>query len=232
MQFQKKNRYTMEDFLEIMKILRSPEGCPWDREQTHRSIRNNLIEETYEAVEAIDTDDKKLLQEELGDVLLQVVFHSELEREAGSFDFSDVVDGVAKKMIQRHPHVFGDISVNNTEEVLQNWEAIKMQSHGRTSTAEALESVSRSLPALMRGQKILHKVSKENGVKLSPEAAAQKTAEALWEAENVSASSEEERLKAAGRVLFLAAGFAESLGVEAEQALTVFSDGYVQKYQG
>ncbi|HBC25804.1 MAG TPA: nucleoside triphosphate pyrophosphohydrolase, partial [Ruminococcaceae bacterium] len=135
MEFRKKEKYTMEDLLQIMKILRSPDGCPWDREQDHRSIRSCFLEETYEAVEAIDTGDADLLREELGDVLLQVVFHSQLESEAGRFDFSDVADGICKKMIVRHPHVFGDVQVHSSEEVLQNWDAIKKKTKRQKTQA-------------------------------------------------------------------------------------------------
>ena len=125
MSFEKKDKYTIEDLLEIMKILRAPGGCPWDREQDHHSIRASFIEETYEAVEAIDTDNTELLKEELGDVLLQVVFHSRIEEEAGRFNFDDVADGICKKMIVRHPHVFGDVTVENSADVLKNWDEIK-----------------------------------------------------------------------------------------------------------
>ena len=125
MDFQRKETYTIEDLLQIVRILRSPGGCPWDREQTHHSIRACLIEETYEAVEAIDTEDTELLKEELGDVLLQVVFHADLEAEAGRFDFDQVADGICKKLIVRHPHVFGDVHVQDSAEVLKNWDAIK-----------------------------------------------------------------------------------------------------------
>ena len=125
MNFPQKEKYTAEDLVSIVEILRAPGGCPWDREQTHASIRKNLLEETYEAVEAIDAQDTELLKEELGDVLLQVVFHAQLEREQGSFDFDDVCDGVVRKMIVRHPHVFGDVAVNGTRDVLRNWDAIK-----------------------------------------------------------------------------------------------------------
>src|SRR5699024_1257194 len=107
--FERKDVYTTDDLLKIMEILRSPEGCPWDRAQTHKSVRANFIEETYEAIEAIDTEDRELLKEELGDVLLQVVLHSQMEKEAGSFTFEEVVDGVAQKLVYRHPHVFGDV---------------------------------------------------------------------------------------------------------------------------
>ncbi len=153
MEFQRKDKYSMDDLLEIMKILRAPGGCPWDREQTHQSIRNCFIEETYEAVEAIDTEDPVLLQEELGDVLLQVLFHSEIEEEEGRFDFSDVVDGEAKKMVERHPHVFGSVTVDGTEDVLTNWDAIKKKTKAQKTQTEVLQSVSKALPALCVARK-------------------------------------------------------------------------------
>ncbi len=171
MEFRKKEKYTMEDLLQIMKILRSPGGCPWDREQDHRSIRSCFLEETYEAVEAIDTGDADLLREELGDVLLQVVFHSQLESEAGRFDFSDVADGICKKMIVRHPHVFGDVQVHSSEEVLQNWDAIKKKTKRQKTQADVLKSVSPALPALMRSAKVQQKAEK-SGAGLPGEAGA------------------------------------------------------------
>ena len=119
-----KEKYNIDDLLKIMKELRSPNGCPWDREQDHHSIRNDFIEETYEAIDAIDRDDATDMCEELGDVLLQVVFHSQIEAEKKSFDFTDVCDGICKKLIERHPHVFGSVNVNNSDEVLDNWDKI------------------------------------------------------------------------------------------------------------
>ena len=133
-----KEKYTYEDLLEIMRILRCPEGCVWDREQDHKSIRRSFIEETYEAVEAIDNDDPVLLQEELGDVLLQVVFHAQIEAEAGRFTMDDVADGICKKMIYRHPHVFGSVEVKNSDEVLTNWDALKQKEKHQKSTTETL----------------------------------------------------------------------------------------------
>ena len=127
MNFTEKENYNFNDLVEIVKILRAPDGCPWDREQTHKSIRSNFIEETYEAVEAIDTDDLDLLKEELGDVLLQVALHAEIESEQGTFDINDVCDGICKKLIIRHPHVFGDIKVSSVEEGLDLWEQIKQK---------------------------------------------------------------------------------------------------------
>ena len=160
MSFEKKDKYTIEDLLEIMKILRAPGGCPWDREQDHHSIRASFIEETYEAVEAIDTDNTELLKEELGDVLLQVVFHSRIEEEAGRFNFDDVADGICKKMIVRHPHVFGDVTVENSADVLKNWDEIKKKTKSQKTQTEVLQSVSPALPALMRSAKVQHKAAK------------------------------------------------------------------------
>ena len=122
--FRFKDNYDVSDLIDIVEILRSPEGCPWDREQDHKSIRRDFLEETYEVIEAINKDDKDLPLEELGDVLLQIVFHAQIEREKGTFQLSDVADGVCKKMIERHPHVFGDINVETSEQVLENWDVI------------------------------------------------------------------------------------------------------------
>ncbi len=136
---------------------------PWDIEQTHQSVRANLIEETYEAVEAIDTNNMELLKEELGDVLMQVLFHAQMEAEQGTFTFADVVDGVAKKLIVRHPHVFGNVQVTDSSQVLSNWDEIKKKTKSQTTQTEVLESVSVALPALMRS----YKVQKKSGKKLA-----------------------------------------------------------------
>ena len=232
MQFEQKENYTIDDLLKIMEILRSPEGCPWDREQTHRSIRNNLIEETYEAVEAIDTSDSKLLCEELGDVLLQVVFHAQLEKEKGGFDFSNVVDGVAKKLVERHPHVFGDVTVKNSDEVLVNWDAIKRRTKGRRTVADVLEGVSPALPALMRSQKLEKKAAKAAGKTLEKETSLSQADKAVRKIERLPDSAgEEEKLRCVGELLFSAAALSETLGVEAEQALAQYCDSFVRSYQ-
>ena len=120
-----KKNYKFDDLCLIMEILRGEGGCPWDTEQTHESIRKNLIEETYEVIEAIDTKNTALLREELGDVMLQVVFHTQMEKEIGSFDIDDVANDVCVKLIHRHPHIFGDVKVDTAAEVLSNWEEIK-----------------------------------------------------------------------------------------------------------
>ena len=139
--FQCKGRYGWEDLVEIIRILRAPGGCPWDAEQPHLSIRRNFLEETYEVLDALDRDDEHDLCEELGDVLMQVVFHSQIERERGRFTVEDVIDGVAQKMVYRHPHVFGTAKADTSDEVLVNWEVLKRQEKGQRSTADAIEAV-------------------------------------------------------------------------------------------
>ena len=139
--------YDLEALKEIMALLRSPEGCPWDREQTHQSIRRNMLEEAYEAVEAIDEDDPEHLKEELGDVLLQVVFHARMAQEAGRFTLDDVIDGVCQKLIYRHPHVFAGVE---SQDALATWDAQKRQEKGQRTTGDALDAVARALPALFR----------------------------------------------------------------------------------
>jgi tetrapyrrole methylase family protein/MazG family protein len=155
MEFSYKERYNIDDLTDIVKLLRSPDGCPWDKVQTHKSICNDLIEECYEVIEAIDTDDTVLLREELGDVLLQVVFHADIESDSGHFNFDDVASDICKKLIHRHPHVFGNVVANTPEEVLKNWDAIKKTEKNQETTADTLNAVSRSLPALMRGAKLI-----------------------------------------------------------------------------
>ena len=145
------------DMLRIMHILRH--RCPWDMEQTHGSIRKNFIEECYEACEAIDRGDAPLLREELGDVMLQVAFHCEIEAERGSFDWDDVCDELCRKLILRHPHVFGEVHVDGSEQVLQNWEQIKHDSKEHQTGTERIRAVASTLPALMRAQKIQKRAS-------------------------------------------------------------------------
>ncbi len=155
------SRHSMDSLLTLVEVLRSEEGCPWDREQTHMTIRNDLIEETYEVVEAIDKDDRELLKEELGDVLFQVIFHAQIEREKGSFTIDDIIGGIVDKMILRHPHVFGDVTVSGSCEVLENWEQIKKKEKSRKTVRENMEAVPKELPSLMRARKIAKKAKKD-----------------------------------------------------------------------
>ena len=131
--FIRKEHYNTEDLIRIVALLRAPGGCPWDQAQTHASIKKNFIEETYEVIEAINRQSTAGLQEELGDVLLQVALHAQMEAEAGRFDFNDVADGICKKLIFRHPHVFGDVTVSGSGEVLSNWEDLKREEKGQAT---------------------------------------------------------------------------------------------------
>ena len=152
--------YTAEQLLQVIRILRDPEnGCPWDKVQTHASIRKNFLEETCEALEAIDADDAVLLREELGDVLMQVVFHADIESDAGRFTMDDVCDGVVKKLLFRHPHVFGDGREDSPESVLVSWDKLKRQEKGQKTVADSMDSVARSLPGLWRAEKLQKKAS-------------------------------------------------------------------------
>ncbi len=160
---EQKEIYNMQDLMDIVKLLRHPvDGCPWDKEQTHESIRQNFIEETYEVADAIDLKDKKLLCEELGDVLLQIAMHTQMQQEQGGFTIDDVTTGVCKKLIERHPHIFGKAKAENADEVLQNWEAIKRKEKKRTTAAHDLDSVPKALPQLIRSVK-LQKRAGEHG---------------------------------------------------------------------
>ena len=231
MDFKEKDRYNVYDLAEIVKILRAPGGCPWDMEQDHHSIRKDFIEETYEVVEAIDNDDTELLKEELGDVLLQVVFHTEIENEKNSFNIDDVADGVCKKMIVRHPHVFSDATADTTDQVLKNWDKIKMKTKSQKSQSEVLNSISRALPSLMRSQKLQQKAAKVgfdwqdvNGAmsKLKEEVA--ELEEAINEGEQ--AHTEEEL----GDVLFSAVNIARFISADAEKALYNACEKFISRF--
>lgn len=147
-------RHDMDSLLRIIACLRGEDGCPWDRVQTHKTIRGDLIEETYEVVEAIDNDDPELLREELGDLLLQVVFHARIEEEEGRFDFSDVVHHICEKLVRRHPHVFGEVRAENEESALASWDAAKKEEKHRDGAKGTMKAVPPSLPSLMRAKKV------------------------------------------------------------------------------
>ena len=155
-----KPSYDVDDFRRIIELLRSEKGCPWDREQTHESIRRNFLEEAYEVCEAIDENDTEHLKEELGDVLMQVLFHSRIEEEAGHFDINGVADAACKKLIHRHPHVFGNTEVSDSKDVLENWDEIKRRERSQETVSSVMSGVSKSLPSLWRSEKIQKKAAK------------------------------------------------------------------------
>lgn len=153
------NSGKLERLIDIMKLLRSENGCPWDREQTHESLKKYLIEETYEYLEVVDMKDKTRMCEELGDVLLQIVFHARIAEENGDFNIEDVINVVCEKMIHRHPHVFGDVTAETSSQVLKNWEEIKKKEKGVTNQTSVLQDVPKNLPALMRSYKVQQKAA-------------------------------------------------------------------------
>lgn len=226
-----KANYNIDDLLLIMKILRSESGCPWDREQTHESIKKSLIEETYEVIEAINKEDTELLKEELGDVLLQVVFHSEMESEKSSFDFSDVCDGICKKLIERHPHVFADIDVKDSAEVLVNWEEIKSKTKNRKTQTEKMLSVPRELPALMRSEKLQEKAAKVGFDWSDVSGAFEKLQEETEELKEALEKNDRENMtEELGDLLFSAVNVSRFIKVDAEEALTLACDKFIKRF--
>jgi len=207
-----KERFTIDDLRQIVTILRSPGGCPWDGEQTHKSIIPGMIEEAYEVVEAIEEESGEMLREELGDVLLQIVFHADIERERGTFDFDDAVTDICRKMIIRHPHVFADVKADTSDVVLDNWDKIKAQTKHQKDLGERLDSIAKPLPALIRTQKVIHKTAKEREVPV-PEVSDRLTAEEL-------------RL---GNAFADVIRECEAKGLEAETVLRRYSDALIEQ---
>lgn len=228
--FQYKDSYDVRDLEEIVRILRAPGGCPWDAEQTHASIRRNFLEEAYEAVEAIDEQSPDHLKEELGDVLLQVMLHARMEQEAGRFDLDDVADGICKKLIFRHPHVFGDVEVSGTSEVLTNWEELKRKEKGQATNTDALDAVARSLPALWRAEKVQKKAKKAGFDWPDVSDALDKLSEELSELKGAVAdgTNVEEEL---GDLLFSAVNAARFLDIDPEVALGKATDKFIDRFR-
>ena len=226
-----KERYDCNDLMDIVRILRAPGGCPWDREQTHESIKKNFIEETYEVIEAINKKEPAMLREELGDVLLQVALHCEMEREQNAFTFDDVCDEICKKLILRHPHVFGDVTAETTEQVLTNWDAIKMQTKQQKTTTESMVSVPRELPALMRAQKLQKKAAKVGFDWDDASGALDKIREEADELEEAMIGKAPDAVAdELGDVLFSVVNVARFADVDAEEALTAATDKFLRRF--
>lgn len=229
--FNFKERYNVNDLIDIVEILRSPGGCPWDIEQDHKSIRRDFLEETYEVIEAINKDDRDGLLEELGDVLLQVVFHTQIEREKNSFDLNDVADGVCKKMIERHPHVFGTVNATTSEQVLENWDVIKKQTKKQKSQTESMLSIPREFPALMRADKVQKKAAKVGFDWDSVDGALQKVGEELNELkEAIQMGVVENAYEELGDLLFSVVNVSRFIKVDSEEALTSATDKFIDRF--
>ena len=213
-----REHYTAEDLIQIIRILRDPEaGCPWDKVQTHQSIRKNFLEETCEALEAIDADDAAMLREELGDVLMQVAFHTVMEEERGRFDFEQVCREVCEKLVFRHPNIFTSSAAENAG--INGWDALKNKEKGRRTLADELDTVPATLPALMRAQKLQKRAAGRGlGVTTAEDAAAAlKQAEQDWDAATTPNAEQ------AGELLFAAVNAIRLAGLDAEEALTFAS---------
>lgn len=228
--YEPKSQYTCADLVEIVKLLRAPGGCPWDREQTHKSIRRDLLEEAYEVAEAIDQESTAHLQEELGDLLLQVVFHAVLAQEEGQFDLDGVADGICKKLIYRHPHVFGDVTVDSTGEVLQNWEVLKQKEKHQSSQADAVDSVARSLPALWRAEKVQKKAAKVGFDWPDVSGALEKVFEEAEELRRA-AAGQGDTAEEFGDLLFAAVNVGRFLKLDPEVSLTAATDKFARRFR-
>ncbi len=232
MNFTEKQNFDFNDLIEIMKFLRAPDGCPWDRVQTHESIRSNLIEETYEVVEAIDNKDSSLLKEELGDLLLQVVFHAEMSAEENEFDINDVVNDICKKLVVRHPHVFGDVKAENSEEALRSWDDVKMSTKSQKKQSEAMDSVSKALPSLMRAAKIQKKAAKVGFDWDSVEGPLSKIVEETEELKQaVKNGDEKAQAEELGDLLFSVVNASRFINVDSEKALYDACDKFTERFK-
>lgn len=217
------------ELLKVMARLRAPGGCPWDAEQTHASLARHLLEESHEVLDAIDSGDPERLRDELGDLLLQVVFHAEMAREAGEYDIDDVASGTVEKLIRRHPHVFGDVEVSGAGEVLTNWEKIKAgeKAEEQEGPQGILEDIPATLPALARASKVQRRAAGDGFEWRSTEGALDKLREEVEELASATPDEAEDEL---GDVLFAAASVARRLGVDPEGALRRATDRFAQRY--
>ncbi|SFD22786.1 nucleoside triphosphate pyrophosphohydrolase [Ruminococcus albus] len=233
----KKERYNMDDLVDLVTVLRDQEkGCPWDKEQTHSSIKKDLLEEVYEVMEAIDFDSPEMMREELGDVLLQVIFHVVLEDEKDHFVLEDVITELCQKLIIRHPHVFGDVQADTVDKVLSNWDSIKKDTKGQESFTDTLKSVPKNFPALMRSQKLGKRAaragvdfekSEEDGTELDLYAAIESALNRVKLADQ----KEEDASGEIGELLFLCSNLARRLDCDAEECLADSCNSFVKRFE-
>ena len=225
-----KEAYDFDDLVLIVTILRSEGGCPWDIEQTHKSLRRDFIEETYEVIEAIDTENPTLLREELGDVMLQVVFHADIEREEGRFDISGVANDICAKLIHRHPHVFGTVEVKDKDEVLVNWDKIKGEEKQRVTHTDKLRSIPPMLPALMRAQKVGKKASFFDFG--TAEEVISKLYEEIDEVKEAYEDGERAHIEEEiGDLLLTVTSLCRKVGVDAEEAMNKATNKFIDRFE-
>ncbi len=224
-------RYTFEDLQQIIRRLRGENGCPWDKVQTHESLREAMLEEAYEAVDAIEKKDNANLCEELGDVLLQVVFHAELAKEEGAFDMTDVTDGVCRKMIYRHPHIFGTAQADTPEAVLENWEALKKKEKNTKTQTEAMRKVPDALPALTRAKKVQKKAAEVGFDFYEAGGAMEKVLEECAELTAEFTGNFEAQEEEFGDILFALVNVARFLKINPEFALTKATKKFINRFE-
>lgn len=226
-----KGKKDISDLIEIVEVLRSENGCPWDKEQTHESIKKDIIEESYEVFDAIEQKNKYGLVEELGDVLFQIMFHTSLGTENNEFGILDVTDGICNKMIFRHPHVFGDVNVKDTAEVLVNWDELKKDEKSFESVTDELNGVAKALPALVRAKKVQKKAGKVGFDWDDVSGAIEKIKEELNEVIDVYKSEKMVRIKEEiGDLLFSCVNVSRFLKVDAEEALNLTTDKFINRF--
>jgi len=226
-----KKEYTFDDLVSVIKTLRGENGCPWDRVQTHDSIKMNMVEEAYEAIEALDNGDKDQFADELGDLLLQVVFHAQIGEDEGTFTTADVLRHVCNKMISRHSHIFGDDKAETPEEVLVTWEKNKLKEKGQKSVTESMEGICSYLPALIRAQKVQSKAAKVGFDWDSAEGAYGKLTEEVEELHEAMAEKDTEHIsEELGDVLFSAVNVARFYGVSSEEALSHTVKKFMERF--
>lgn len=227
-----KDRYDLNDFIDIIAYLRSDSGCPWDRKQTHESIRRNVLEEAYEVYEAIGEENSDHLREELGDLLMQVLFHAGIEKDAGHWDINDVSDEACKKLVHRHPHVFGDVSADTPEQVLENWDNIKRADRAQATESSAMDGVSKALPALLRAEKIQHKAGKLGFDWPVVEGAMDKLREEVGELqEGIDRGDAENIAEEIGDVIFSAVNVARFYDMSAEELVMKACEKFVRRFR-
>ena len=226
------NKKDIYDLFNVVEILRGENGCPWDREQTHESIKKAIVEESYEVMDAINNNDINGLIEELGDVLLQVVFHSVIEKEEGYFDFSDIIEGECNKMIFRHPHVFGDEKVKDSKEVVSNWEELKKKEKQFSTVSEELEAIAKALPALIRAQKVQKKAKKVGFDMKDVTEVIEKLKEEFYEILEVYKMNNKAKIKEeVGDLLFSCVNLARFLEVDSEEALNNSTNKFIKRFK-
>jgi tetrapyrrole methylase family protein/MazG family protein len=229
--FKQKDTYDINDLISIVALLRTPDGCAWDRAQTHFSIKKNFIEETYEVIEAINQENVDGLKEELGDILLQVALHCEMENEQGNFNFDDVCNDICKKLIIRHPHVFGDVKADNVQDALSSWDAVKLQTKGMKLQSQSMQSIPIELPALMRAQKVQGKAAKVGFDWDDSNGAISKVFEEINELIHAIESNNNSNIEEEfGDLLFSCVNVSRFIDVDSEEALTKATNKFIRRF--